>query len=142
MTRPKTLQPRVSLYMDGGTYLETAEVFHRWGLAWVFLTAGNASVLRERVKAVGGFDEEFRGWGFEDNDLALRLQESGLPLRFAPALPTWHQVHPAEPNKAADHRRNMGCLFRKHPGLDRAALGPLFTLKVPPDQWIKQQKDR
>ena len=94
------------------------------------------------MEAVGGFDEEFGGWGFEDNDLALRLQESGLPLRFAPTIPTWHQVHPAAPTKAADQRRNMGCLFRKHPRLDRPELEPLFTLKVPPDQWIKQQKDR
>lgn len=141
VTQPKTLQPRVSLYMDSGTYLETAAAFHRRGLGWVFLTAGNASALRERVRAVGGFDEEFRGWGFEDNDLALRLQESGLPLRFAPSLPAWHQIHPAGPTKAAEQRRNMHCLFRKHPGLDRAALEPLFTFKVPPDQWIKQRMD-
>ena len=31
VTCPKTLQPRVSLYMGGGTYLETAEAFHRRG---------------------------------------------------------------------------------------------------------------
>ena len=142
VTRPKTLQPRVSLYMDSGTYLETAEAFHRRGLGWVFLTAGNASALRERVEAVGGFDEEFRGWGFEDNDLAFRLQESDLPLRFEPSIPAWHQVHPAGPAKAADQRRNMCYLFQKHPSLDRRTLEPLFTLKVPPDQWIKQQKDR
>ncbi|MDQ2801017.1 MAG: hypothetical protein M3Y13_15400, partial [Armatimonadota bacterium] len=55
---------------------------------------------------------------------------------------TLHQVHPAAPAKAADHRRNMGCLFRKHPDLDRAALEPLFTLKIPPNQWIKQQIER
>lgn len=142
VTRRKRLQPRVSLYMDSVTYRETAEAFGRRGLGWVFLTAGNSSVPRERVRAIGGFDEEFRGWGFEDNDLALRLQESGLPLRFEPQAYTVHQVHPAAPMKAADHRRNMGCLFRKHPALDRAALEPLFTLKVPPDQWIKQRTDR
>ena len=142
VTRLKTLQPCVSLYMDSGTYLGTAEAFGRRGLGWVFLTAGNSSVLRERVESVGGFDEEFRGWGFEDNDLALRLQESGLPLRFEPTLPTWHQVHPVDPTKAADHRRNMHRLFRKHPDLDRPALEPLFTLKVPPDLWITQQRER
>ena len=36
----------------------------------------------------------------------------------------------------------MRRLFRKHPGLDRPTLEPLFTLKVPPDQWIKQQSKR
>ena len=141
VTRPGTLLPRVSLYMERGTYRETAEAFHQCGLGWVFLTAGNSSALWERVEAIGGFDEEFQGWGFEDNDLALRLQKSGLPLRFEPTISTLHQVHPAEPAKAADHQRNMHCLFRKHPGLDRLALEPLFTLKVPPDQWIKQRTD-
>ena len=122
VTRPETLPPRVSLYMERGIYRQTAEAFHRRGLGWIFLTAGNSSALRERVEAVGGFDEDFRGWGFEDNDLALRLQESGLPLRFEPVISTLHQVHPAEPTKAADHQRNMHCLFRKHPGLNRPAL--------------------
>ncbi len=116
--------------------------FHQRGLGWVFLTAGNSSAPRGRVEAVGGFDEEFQGWGFEDNDLALRLQQSGLPLRFEPAITTLHQIHPAGPQKAADQRRNMHHLFRKHPALDRAAMEPLFTLKVPPDQWIKPPGDR
>ena len=140
--RLKRLQALISLYMDSRTYLAAAEAFGERGLGWVFLTGGNSSALRERVEAVGGFDEEFRGWGFEDNDLALRLQESGLPLHFEQTISTLHQVHPAGPTKAADHERNMRRLFRKHPGLDCPTLEPLFTLKVPPDQWIEQQPER
>ncbi len=139
---PRRLRPLVSLYVEPRVYLETSRAFSDRGMSWLTFTAGNASVPREQLRAIGGFDEGFRGWGFEDNDLALRLQESGLPLHFAPTISTLHQLHPNDPTKVADHRRNMHHLFCKHPGLDRAEMEPLFTLKVPPDQWIKQQIDR
>ena len=136
---PRQLRPLLSLYVSPHVYMETSKAFRSLGLSWISFTAGNSSVPREFLQAIGGFDEEFCGWGFEDNDLALRLQEAGLPLYFEPTISTLHQAHPVGPSKAADHQRNMRCLFRKHPTLDHTALEPLLTLKTPPDQWIKQQ---
>lgn len=54
----------------------------------------NFAVSRESLILVGGFEEEFEGWGFEDSELAVRLINSGLrvkSLRFSsPVLHLWH----------------------------------------------------
>jgi|SRR5579863_6234903 len=39
---------------------------------------------REDFERVGGYDEAFRGWGFEDTDLQERLEAVGLERRFIP----------------------------------------------------------
>lgn len=46
------------------------------------LTAANLSVRRDVFARCGGFDEEYRGYGFEDRDLLLRLAAVG---RVVPA---------------------------------------------------------
>jgi GT2 family glycosyltransferase len=40
-------------------------------------------VGREVLLAVGGFDEEFRVYGHEDYELALRLQQAGVELGYS-----------------------------------------------------------
>lgn len=38
---------------------------------------------RTAVLAIGGFDESFRRYGCEDEDLGFRLHQAGIPLRFS-----------------------------------------------------------
>jgi hypothetical protein len=45
-----------------------------------------------RFRAVGGFNEAMRGWGFEDKDLRARLEAQGLELALLPA--DWIAVIP------------------------------------------------
>jgi glycosyltransferase involved in cell wall biosynthesis len=40
--------------------------------------AGRTAMLRERVLEVGGYDEGYRGWGYEDTDLYARLERHGV----------------------------------------------------------------
>jgi len=42
----------------------------------------NMAFWKKDLVAVNGYDESFKGWGKEDNDLAVRLQNSGVKLRF------------------------------------------------------------
>jgi GT2 family glycosyltransferase len=51
-------------------------------------------VRRDRVEAIRGFDEGFLGYGFEDDDFAFRLQESGVVYQWAPEVVVQHQWHP------------------------------------------------
>ncbi len=53
-----------------------------------FYTA-NASVRREHLVAVGGFDETFKR--FEDVELAYRLAERGVRFRFVPEAVVLHE---------------------------------------------------
>jgi GT2 family glycosyltransferase len=107
---------------------------------WLYFTTGNASVPRESVNTVGGFDEEYQGWGLEDNDLALRLAELGLPFRFETCVATVHQVHPKGPKHAEEHRNNLDLFFRKHPHLPAAVLRPQLEGTVPPWEWVSEQR--
>jgi glycosyltransferase involved in cell wall biosynthesis len=66
------------------------------------LTGYNIGICREDFEAVNGFDEDFVGWGCEDDDLAFRLRKAGR--RIASAL-AWthgyHLWHPSEPSRPA-----------------------------------------
>jgi glycosyltransferase involved in cell wall biosynthesis len=55
----------------------------------------NFSVLREHMLALDGFDESYEGYGREDTDVELRLQNLGLKIKSAKNLclqfHLWHE---------------------------------------------------
>ena len=58
-----------------------------------YFVTQNAAVPREAFLAVGGFDEDFAAYGFEDMEVAFRLEEQA-GLRFvALPRPVPHHVH-------------------------------------------------
>lgn len=42
----------------------------------------NMAFWKKDLVAVNGYNESFKGWGKEDNELAVRLQNAGIKLRF------------------------------------------------------------
>jgi GT2 family glycosyltransferase len=60
-----------------------------------FLCTCNASVSREALLDVGGFDERFHLYGWEDTDLGLRLRRSGLRRAFVWDAYLYHIKPPA-----------------------------------------------
>jgi glycosyltransferase involved in cell wall biosynthesis len=66
------------------------------------ITGYNIGISREDLEAVNGFDENFIGWGCEDDDLAFRVRKAGR--RVASALGYtygYHLWHPSEPSRPA-----------------------------------------
>lgn len=57
--------------------------------AWWHLYTCNASLKRERLERVGGFDEAFR-WGYEELDLGVRLDAAGFELVYDRAAEVEH----------------------------------------------------
>ncbi|GAA4689952.1 glycosyltransferase [Phytohabitans rumicis] len=49
-------------------------------MPWLYYWSLNCSARRDDFWAVGGFDEELRGWGPEDFELGYRLYRSGVEL--------------------------------------------------------------
>lgn len=53
------------------------------------------SLFKEDLESVNGFDENYEGWGLEDDDLAMRLHMAGVKGRSvileARALHLWHE---------------------------------------------------
>lgn len=82
---------------------------------WHYLYSCNASVRREHLLGVGGFDESFRGWGLEDTELGYRLRRRGLAFAYNPAAVAYHQ-HTQRVNTRmfAEWRRNLRRFCDKH----------------------------
>lgn len=49
---------------------------------------------RATWRALGGFDEGYRGYGGEDTDLAFEARRRGVPAWFVPGAEAFHQHHP------------------------------------------------
>lgn len=75
------------------------------------------SITRAGHAAVGGFDESFAGYGFEDVDYALRFCHAGGRIVYDPGLVGTHS-HPLTIEAAAARQRQNGRaavhLWRKH----------------------------
>lgn len=80
------------------------------------LRSGNFSIAREDFECVNGFDENFEGWGGEDDDLGRRLRSAGVRLESILAhTQSYHLWHPREvtaPNKIGT-AKNTQYLWRK-----------------------------
>jgi GT2 family glycosyltransferase len=70
------------------------------------LTGWNMAIWRDDLEQVNGFDEQFRGWGCEDDDLAARLRLSGVriatALGFTHGYHLWHPPHATTPQRWHD----------------------------------------
>ena len=55
---------------------------------------GHFSIFRKDIEYVNGYDENFKGWGGEDEDLGIRLVKAGIygrsAIRYAKVLHMWH----------------------------------------------------
>lgn len=69
------------------------------------LAGGNFLVWRDDFRAVNGFDERFRGWGQEDDDLGLRLRAAGVRLEtILDRTFSCHVWHPTDPTAGSRWR--------------------------------------
>jgi glycosyltransferase involved in cell wall biosynthesis len=93
-------------------------------LSWLYFLTGNASVRRRNLDRVGGFDEDFTGYGHEDLELGYRLQKAGLTIVYEPNAVDyhWHPVPYAEQKgKMELAGRSTVRFYRKHPSFGVAA---------------------
>lgn len=98
-----------------------------------FLT-NNASVARSALVAVGLFDETFRNYGFEDTELAFRLErDAGLGFRYCPEAVAYHiHYHSLDQlleKRYESARGSLGHLLEQHP--DRARELSVDVLRAP-----------
>jgi predicted glycosyltransferase involved in capsule biosynthesis len=47
-----------------------------------YVLGANMSFWKEDILKVNGYNEDFKGWGKEDNDLSIRLSNAGVQLHF------------------------------------------------------------
>ena len=67
------------------------------------LIGNNIGLWRDQLVSINGFDQSFRGWGCEDDDLGLRLRLQGNRVRsllgHTHAFHLWHPPHETKPSK-------------------------------------------
>ena len=64
-------------------------------------------IRRDAFEALGGFDESYLGWGFEDADFGLRaMQQLAVLNLFRKSEPLLHIDHPVSPYKSHEFRTN------------------------------------
>ena len=95
---------------------------------WRLLRGCNFMVPAEAYRAVGGSDESFEGWGFEDSDLCIRIMNFGLGIQRATAdacvLHLWHREN--------DRRFEGENLARLQRTLRSVRTQPARGMQVPP----------
>jgi glycosyltransferase involved in cell wall biosynthesis len=70
-----------------------------------FLCTCNASLSKRAFIAVGGFDERFDLYGWEDTELGVRLRQSSISWKFAWDAYIWHVKPPEENTLAVESRK-------------------------------------
>jgi glycosyltransferase involved in cell wall biosynthesis len=70
-----------------------------------FFCTCNVSVPKVAVDAVGGFDEEFHLYGWEDTELGVRLREHGMRAKFAWEAYIWHIKPPYDVTLESELRK-------------------------------------
>jgi glycosyltransferase involved in cell wall biosynthesis len=74
------------------------------------LMGGNASCWREDALAIGGFNEAFENYGYEDRDFANRLTQHGLRgIRYQCSLRYlhWEHTRPYADDTAIAHNKQL-----------------------------------
>jgi hypothetical protein len=81
------------------------------------LIGGNASMWRTDFEAINGYDERFRNWGCEDDDLGRRLRGRGIRVRSNLGwMRSYHIWHPTDPTKQSSWNENANAKYLDRKG--------------------------
>jgi glycosyltransferase involved in cell wall biosynthesis len=72
-----------------------------------FLCTCNVSIPKHAIDAVGGFDEAFHLYGWEDTELGVRLRAAGMRWKFAWDAYLWHIKPPADNTLDVETRKAL-----------------------------------
>jgi glycosyltransferase involved in cell wall biosynthesis len=86
-----------------------------------FFVTCNASVGTAALRAVGGFDEDFDLYGWEDTELGVRLRDHGVRRGFAWGAYLWH-IKPPTPESLEDALGKA---------IEKARMAARFVRKMP-----------
>ncbi len=98
------------------------------------LIGNNVGIWRADYERVNGYDENFQGWGCEDDDLRCRLRRSGVRvesiLRWTHTYHLWHATDVTQPSTwkqgaNVEYFLRKGRLTRCRNGLEKRSLADL-----------------
>lgn len=129
---------------DGKPYIK-AWLFPGARLKWSYFLTGNLSIPKKIIIEAGLFDEQFKGYGWEDIELGYRLHQMKVPLHYLPTAVNYHH-HPVSAEGMLERKYQMGrsaaLFYRKHPtfgikmflGMNPLAMAIYHYLKARPER--------
>ena len=86
-------------------------------LGWVIATTANLSYDRNGVENIW-FDEQYIGWGVEDNDFAYELYRKGRQFLYLPDCVNYHVMHEKNGNYWEECKKNIILFCQKYDNLE------------------------
>ncbi|UFH54476.1 glycosyltransferase family 2 protein [Spirosoma sp. KNUC1025] len=109
--------------------------FYHWETHYQYVSGCSMAFWRNDLIRVNGYDEQFTGWGWEDTDIALRLMNLGLKLRFIRfGAIQYHLYHP-QASRGLEHTNQARAMQTIQQKLTACAYGMQqhFQLQTPTD---------
>lgn len=97
----------------------------QWQAPWLIYWVGHSSLPRQKFLALGGFDESFNGWGYEDIDLGIRWFKADYDIQFASEIGSIHLPHEKFKEQLAVNERIHYSRQRKEKLLDKHQLSEI-----------------
>jgi glycosyltransferase involved in cell wall biosynthesis len=115
---------------------------------WLKVFGNNLVIPKAWLEKIGGFDEDYKGWGTEDVDLGYKAYTSGIKIFINSRLEVLHQYHGegndiVDQNKFVEYERNINCFIDKYPHaleLPRDFIIDLFKGKADIDLSVDEEK--
>jgi len=97
-------EQRTECYLKSGKGLRKGGLNRRW-IPWLtplfygehkdpmYVRGCNMAMWRNDLLAVNGYNEDIHGWGLEDSEISLRLQNYGLRKRFLKCAAIQYHLH-------------------------------------------------
>jgi len=122
---------------------EFSENYSRVAAAWYLPFSCNLSVPAAVYDKLGGYSDEFTGWGFEDHDFGYRAWAAGVPTVHNPRAWSWdfHHVVRTDAARIAEWEGNRRTFLSRHPAPHAQAAGlidnyPSGTRSSPGQEWL------
>ncbi|WP_125767059.1 glycosyltransferase [Lapidilactobacillus wuchangensis] len=96
-----------------------------WRAPWLIFWVGHSSLPRQEFLDLGGFDESFNGWGYEDIDLGIRWFKADYDIQFAGEIGSVHLPHEKFKEQLAVNERVQYSCQRKQKLLDKHQLAEI-----------------
>lgn len=84
---------RTPQYYDKIIKLYKPNMYTESDIAWISFLVGNSSMMKDTFINVGGFSDDFKSWGFEHYDLALRLMNNNIQIMHDRTINNYHIPH-------------------------------------------------
>lgn len=78
----------------------------------MFAGGGSSLLDREKFLALGGFDESFAPFGWEDVELSLRAWKRGFEIHYEPQSAVWHQFSSTITSRFS--RRGVSAVYERN----------------------------